>query len=93
MTDKKPPNPNSPMDMFEGSMNALNVDHAVQAETMQDYAKLVLAIAKQPNALIQMQTGYWTDQINLLENFSLRAQGRPAKPVAARPRRQALQGR
>ena len=83
MTDKKPPNPNSPMDMFEGSMNALNVDHAVQAETMQDYAKLVLAIAKQPNALIQMQTGYWTDQINLLENFSLRAQGRPAKPVAA----------
>jgi polyhydroxyalkanoate synthase subunit PhaC len=86
MTDKKPDitaNPTRPMNLFEGPMNALNVDHSVQAEMMQDYAKFVLAIAKQPNALIQMQTGYWADQINLLENFSLRAQGKPAKQVAA----------
>jgi polyhydroxyalkanoate synthase subunit PhaC len=86
MTDKKPDvtaTPTKPMDLFEGSMSALQADHSVQGEMMQDYAKLVLAIAKQPNALIQMQTGYWTDQINLLENFSLRAQGQPAKQVAA----------
>ena len=86
MTDKKPDitaNPTRPMDLFEDPMSALNVDHAVQAEMIQDYAKLVLAIAKQPNAVIQMQTGYWTDQVTLLENFSLRAQGQPAKPVAA----------
>ena len=86
MTDKKPDitaNPTRPMDLFEGSMSALHADHSVQAEMMQDYAKFVLAIAKQPNALIQMQTGYWTDQINLLENFSLRTQGQPAKQVAA----------
>jgi polyhydroxyalkanoate synthase len=86
MTDKKPDvtaTPTKPMDLFEGPMSALQADHSVQGEMMQDYAKLVLAIAKQPNALIQMQTGYWTDQINLLENFSLRAQGQPAKQVAA----------
>lgn len=86
MTDKKPnvtANPTKPMELFESPVNALHGDHSVQAEMMQDYAKLVLAIAKQPNALIQMQTGYWTDQINLLENFSLRALGQPAKPVAA----------
>jgi polyhydroxyalkanoate synthase len=86
MTDKKPDitaNPTGPMDLFEGSMSALHADHSVQAEMMQDYAKFVLAIAKQPNAPIQMQTGYWTDQINLLENFSLKTQGQPAKQVAA----------
>jgi polyhydroxyalkanoate synthase len=86
MTDKKSDiaaNPTRPADLFEGPRNALNVDHSVQAEMTQDYAKLVRAIAKQPNALIQMQTGYWTDQINLLENFWLRTQGQPAKQVAA----------
>lgn len=86
MTDKKPDtamNPIKPTDLFEGSLSALHADHSVQAEMLQDYAKFVLAVAKQPNALIQMQTGYWTDQINLLENFSLRAQGQPAKQVAA----------
>ena len=88
MTDKKPDvtsNPPKPMELFESPVNALNGDHSVQAEMIQDYAKLILAIAKQPSALIQMQTGYWTDQINLLENFSLRAQGKPARQVAARP--------
>lgn len=86
MTDKKPDtsaNSARPRGLFEGSLNALHADHSVEAEVMQDYAKFVLAIAKQPNALIQMQTGYWTDQINLLENFSLRAKGQPAKQVAA----------
>ena len=86
MTDKKPDvtsNPPKPMELFESPVNALNGDHSVQAEMIQDYAKLIVAIAKQPSALIQMQTGYWTDQINLLENFSLRAQGKPARQVAA----------
>jgi polyhydroxyalkanoate synthase len=86
MTVKKPDitaNPTKPMDLLEGCMSALHADHSVHGEMMHDYAKLVLAIAQQPNALIQMQTGYWTDQINLLENFSLKTRGQPAKQIAA----------
>jgi polyhydroxyalkanoate synthase subunit PhaC len=76
-------NESKPSDPVPNLTNAAVVEHSVQAETMRDYLKVVLAVAKQPNAFIQMQTGFWTDQIDLLENFSLRAQGQPAKQVAA----------
>lgn len=62
--------------------SAVHGDHAVQAETLDDYAKVALAIAKQPNALIKMQTAYLMDQLDILNGMSLKVQGKSAEPIA-----------
>jgi len=87
MSDKKwdvAANMAMPLDQIMGALNALQGggDRAVQAETMQDYTKVMLAMAKQPNALLEMQTAFWTDQFSLAKNMALKAQGQKVEPIA-----------
>jgi len=83
MIDKKPDAAAKQIDPIDSIEGLAQIERSVQAEMIQDYAKFVLAIAQRPNALIEMQKNYWTDQSNILENLSLKAQGQPAPPVAA----------
>lgn len=85
MTDKKPDakaNETNQIEQMMGAFHAVSRDRAVQSETMQDYTKVILSMAKQPNAVAEMQTRFWADQINIMNNLSLKAQGKAVLPVA-----------